>query len=765
MQEIKKIDIVKSIPTEEKLRIDLILPLFRKMDFRVIDNQGPNEFGTDAILKSVNKLGVDEYISIVLKKDDINNKAGSPTGILKILRDQVEQAATVALEHPEIKKDTYPNSVWLITNGKISNNAKSVFNKMLKEQFKTLVNVEYLDNRNLVELIDRYWPEFYSDRRPFLSQYAEQLKKQLLDINISDIAETNKNIEDVLIPQMLIEKKNIDELSNRKINIRRLPVLPINLLSNKKKIIFISGEAGAGKSTLFKRLAIEIAEKEVNVPIVISAKEIIETEYNVERIYDFLGRQSDSVDENGVRDELDKAKIVLLVDGLDEIRETELRKNTLKKLIKLVNDDNNIEKMIVSTRPESNAEILAISRPITTFQVQPVQSSQVTTFFSRWFGTKHKSKANQLLKELTSKAILDKLPKTPLTLTLLAIVYETRDDLPTTLTELYRIFSELLLGKLDHRKGINPIKDTQVKSGMLSFIAWEMHKSGQDDIRQEEMISFADIYLKEQLGDDRSDSKEIIQNIIDRSALLIPTEDKIKFRHLSFQEYFAARKIYSQKIFRDNLSDWIEDPWWSDVLFFASGSLKNLDDHIEILEKKEITDVFSTVYSIGGMLQAAYETSAVNKKRLIRFAKENIPKAIEQVQNDLSKSTEQRLPKFIPYAVVLSLLTDNYSSSYLNTSLEYELSDLVGADAVDDDMVIQNFFLAAAMAKSGNIDGLQGIATNPDIQSPVILLLTDMLLDEYDSNFNKGVESLVHKKVKKKISKNLKAIRTVLAIK
>lgn len=421
--------------------------------------------------------------------------------------------------------------------------------------------------------------------------------------------------------------------------------------------------------------------------------------------------------------------------------------------------------MIVSTRPESNSEILAISRPIMTFQVQPVQSSQVTTFFSKWFGTTQKSKASQLLRELTSKAILDKLPKTPLTLTLLAIVYETRDDLPTTLTELYRIFSELLLGKLDHRKGINPIKDTQVKSGMLSYIAWEMHKNGQDDIRQEEMIAYADFYLKEQLGDDQSDSKEIIQNVIDRSALLIPTEDKRKFRHLSFQEYFAARKIYSQKIFRDNLSDWIEDPWWSDVLFFAAGSLKNLDDHIEILQKKNIKDIFSTIYSIGGMLQAAYETSAVNKKRLIRFAKDHVPKVIEQVQNDLSKSTEQSLPRFIPYAVVISLLTDNYSSSYLNSALEFEFSDSVELDATDNEQVLKRFFLAAAMAKSGNISGLQDICSNPDISDPTILLLADMLLDEYDSNFNKGEESLVHKKVKKKIHKNVNAVRGILAIK
>ncbi len=262
----------------------------------------------------------------------------------------MEQAATTALDHPEIKKDTYPNSVWLITNGKISNNAKSVFNKMLKEQFKTLVNIEYLDNRNLVELLDRHWPEFYLDRRPFLSQYAEHLKKQLLDINISDIAETNKSIEDVLIPQMLIEKKNIDELSNKKINIRRMPVLPIQILSNKKKIIFISGEAGAGKSTLFKRLAIEIAEKEVNVPIVISAKEVVETGYNIQKIYDYLSRKNDTVDESGVKDELDKSKIVLLVDGMDEIRDTALRKDTLKNLIKLIDEDTSVRLSILDLK-------------------------------------------------------------------------------------------------------------------------------------------------------------------------------------------------------------------------------------------------------------------------------------------------------------------------------------------------------------------------------------------------------------------------------
>lgn len=69
MQENKKIDIVKSIPTEDKLRVDLILPLFRKMEYRVIDNQGPNEFGSDAILKSVNKLGGMNIFQLSLRKE------------------------------------------------------------------------------------------------------------------------------------------------------------------------------------------------------------------------------------------------------------------------------------------------------------------------------------------------------------------------------------------------------------------------------------------------------------------------------------------------------------------------------------------------------------------------------------------------------------------------------------------------------------------------------------------------------------------------
>jgi len=142
---------------------------------------------------------------------------------------------------------------------------------------------------------------------------------------------------------------------------------------------------------------------------------------------------------------------------------------------------------------------------------------------------------------------------------LLAILYETKEDIPTTLTELYRMFTELLLGKWDNKKGINTLKDSQVKFGLLASISWHMHQEGTDEISQDKILDLADDYLINKLGDSNLQSSVLVQDIIDRSGLLIPLNNKIKFKHLSFQEFFCSQEIYCKKIFRDNLTEWIDD--------------------------------------------------------------------------------------------------------------------------------------------------------------------------------------------------------------
>lgn len=750
---------LKSLQSEDELRTELIIPLFRKMGYQAIDNQGPNEYGTDVILKQANNLGSDEFTSIVLKKDDINNKAGNKSGVVRIIFDQILQAAKSAIDHPEVKKNTYPNYVWLITNGKISSNAKSIFHKMLTEKFETTANIEYLDRDKLIFLIDEHWPEFYKDRRPFLSQYSDLLRDELVGVNVSEIGESDKSVDSILIPQLLNEKKDFGESTTSSLNIKKTPLTPIQLESVNSSVIFIVGEAGSGKSTLLKRLAIDLVEKGTSTPIIINARKFSLKKIDIREVYKEVFRDENlSSPLDDIQRELSEVSICLLVDALDEVRTAEERCVIVKNLIQLVEDPgNNIKKVIISSRPESDSDLISLTRKYKSYQVLPVKNSQVSAFFIKWFGDKNKTKANLLFDELTRKSILDRLPKTPLTLTLLAILYETKGDIPTTLTELYRMFSDLLLGKWDHKKGINTVKSSQVKFGLLSYLAWEMHRDGVGEISQDKLISLARDYLTLKLGDHETCPQELIQNIIDRSGLLVPENKQIKFKHFSFQEYFCSQEIYSKKIFGENLTEWVDDSWWSDVLFFSAGSLKSIDDHHQSLVNFIPKDKFAASLAIGGMLQAAYETSVGNKRELIRLTKTAIPAIIDEVVETLKSLSETKIPTFVPYAIVMEMLSDSFCSTYLEGPLRSEF-----VTQGEENIALSNLFIAASMAKSGNLDGLLEMSTTQDINQPVVLLLSDVMLDEYEARYNGGKKTDIHKTVSKKIRKNAKAVRAVL---
>lgn len=760
MLEHKKIEILSAFESEDDVRRELIIPLFRKMGFKVIDNQGAQEFGNDVILQHKNVLGGDEFTTIVLKKGKINNQAGSPNSMMKIILEQAVEARTTSIDHPEVKKGTFPNSVWIITNEKISNNAKAIFVKQFKEQFKTVANFEYLDRDNLIPLLDEHWPEFYDDRRPFISQYSEILKGELIGVNLAEFGGGEpRDIKSVLIPQMLTEKQ--DFASGAKYQLEKLPLTPAQFIKKSRKLSFISGEAGSGKSTLLKRLAIEVVETNGLVPLVVSAANLVDKDINIQELcrVAFIGDLTTPFAD--ILNELACEDLMLLVDGLDEIRCEEKRKNVLRKLTEFSDAEGNVAKVIISTRPETNTEIIKLSKAYKTFEVLPVENKQITNFFGKWFGSKNKNKATELFDELSRKSILDKLPKTPLTLTLLAILYETKGDIPTTLTELYRMFSDLLLGKWDQKKGINTLKDAQVRYGLLSHLAWNMHKNGCTEISQARVLELTKDYLALKLGDEETDPQEVVQDIIERSGLLWPCGEVIKFKHLSFQEFFCSQEIYSKNVFRENLSIWVDDQWWMDVLFFSAGSLKNIDDYVDELMNNKPTEIFSSAIAIGGMLQAAYETNVENKVKLIKKTKLMMPEMMEEVAIALKEMVggSNLIPHFVPCLLIIEMLSNHYSSKFL----ERPLQKVFGDDDSQD--YLARLFIAASLSKSGNLFGLEDINSDPNLKQPEVIMLCDMMLDEYDKKYNGGKLSPVHKSIKSKVKKNAKAIKGAIALK
>ncbi|MDT3443597.1 HEAT repeat domain-containing protein [Pseudofrankia sp. BMG5.37] len=134
-----------------------------------------------------------------------------------------------------------------------------------------------------------------------------------------------------------------------------------------------------------------------------------------------------------------------------------------------------------------------------------------------------------------------------------------------------KVYTEFIEGILDRegRKGVHATRFTSVlKRSILDDLAFQMQR--------EHVVSQASTTL---IG--------IVRNAMDRNGFMDPPaqilqelrlngfllgEEKIRFAHQSFQDYFAARVLARMEDFEDV----VYDPWWTESLVFCGGLVDDL---------------------------------------------------------------------------------------------------------------------------------------------------------------------------------------------
>ena len=110
------------------------------------------------------------------------------------------------------------------------------------------------------------------------------------------------------------------------------------------------------------------------------------------------------------------------------------------------------------------------------------------------------------------------------------------------------------------------------------------------------------------------DAENIINDIIENTGLLfVNKENKIQFKHLSFQEYFTAYEIFHRNQEERTLFvNAFNDPWWQNVAIFYAGMTKDSPKLIdEILQASSPANFQQSVFNtlgIGKLLQALYNS-------------------------------------------------------------------------------------------------------------------------------------------------------------
>ncbi len=114
-----------------------------------------------------------------------------------------------------------------------------------------------------------------------------------------------------------------------------------------------------------------------------------------------------------------------------------------------------------------------------------------------------------------------------------------RQDIPANITELFKKFTEMMLGRWDSSKGLAQQYHAPLKEFLLCRIAFQMHEAR---VTSWPVKKFTEV-IERELSDrgHEADVAVLLDEILERSCLLVVQDDDIRFRHLLIQEILRRK--------------------------------------------------------------------------------------------------------------------------------------------------------------------------------------------------------------------------------
>jgi SIR2-like domain len=378
------------------------------------------------------------------------------------------------------------------------------------------------------------------------------------------------------------------------------------LLAKEKRIALLA-LPGGGKSLLLKRLAVaysstarriasedELPSLEL-LPILIRCREW--REHIQLPISGLLKKMPDLTGQDDLRDLypslaplLKKGKVLLMIDGLDEIHKDSDREIFVENVEKFI-EEYPLIRLVVTSR-EAGFDLVApkIARFCSRWRIDPLEPEAIESLCSHW----HKLMSGDtpsasvesasVAKALVESDSLRRLAENPLLLTMLLVVKHGAGGLPPDRVGLYERAVDVLLDTWNI-KGHDPLNSKEAVP-QLSYIAYELMCQGKQTATENELLALLSSARETHKNIQRyaKDSPhEFLKRVELRSSLLMEAGFQLEssktvpfyqFRHLTFQEYLTAVAIvegHYGKYLQGNdivapLDGWLDLDEWKEVI-------------------------------------------------------------------------------------------------------------------------------------------------------------------------------------------------------
>lgn len=397
------------------------------------------------------------------------------------------------------------------------------------------------------------------------------------------------------------------------------------LADNKRMVIL--GDPGSGKTTLLRYLALRYARDRAegmtfvrdhlrlnesgflplylplrNLGAYLSHRPDTGTEGHAQMLaflYEYLKNERIVVPDDFFDADLNAGRIVLLLDGMDEVGDENLRRRVTRLIDSFAGAYPQC-RIVVTSRIVGYPGLARLEQDFATTTVQDFNLADVREFLTHWHrlvaigqlgpgaSAEHfaASQTNQLLNAITSNPRVRELAVNPLMLTVIALVHRDRVKLPDRRAELYAEAVDVLLGKWDEARGVDAVRvlddrpfDASDRRLLLQTIALNMQMAGKREIEADELTRQLRAYftgLTATPAAANHATERFLQVIRERTGLLVEAGQGVyRFSHLTFQEYLAALGALGlpDYEYETMLASHVGDAGWREVILLAVGQL------------------------------------------------------------------------------------------------------------------------------------------------------------------------------------------------
>ncbi|MBN3884250.1 MAG: NACHT domain-containing NTPase [Nostoc sp. JL34] len=400
-------------------------------------------------------------------------------------------------------------------------------------------------------------------------------------------------------------ESNFNQLTGYKRQ-RKLPGL--EAVSRHSKLMLL-GKPASGKTTFLQYLAIECNKGEFQpnrIATFIKVKEFAE-DAKSDNQFNLLNYISEEFLSCGVEKEstkilLTEGKLLILLDGLDEIPAEKVDKLTIQ--IRRFTQTFYKNQFVISCRIAAQKYRF---QGFTEVEVADFDQEQVEVFAKNWFvavalNSREDGEAignlfiNQL--HLPENQHIRELAVTPILLHWICLVFQVKDGFSLSPAKLYEQVLNILLFRWDEMRGIKRdrvgcnlnLLNKKKLLCQLAAITFEredyfFEKETLLQMIADSLDTLEGIYLEaNQL---QLDWEAVLKLIEVQEGLLVQRAQGIySFSHLTLQKYFTARKIVEISQSGKNLISHMTEKRWQEVFILTVSMLSNSDEMLKKMKQK-----------------------------------------------------------------------------------------------------------------------------------------------------------------------------------